>query len=286
MNSLCLYHGTCFDGFGAAWAIRRHDPTIEFVAAKYSEPPPDCTGRDVIMADFCYKVPEMLVIAAQADNLLVLDHHVSAMKDMFDVAHLFPTSTRFEFDMERSGAGIAWDFFHGMTRPRLIDYIEDRDLWHFALPDSREVHGGLATYPFDFAVWDGLMDGGLATIHTLAEMGVVLERKQQADLDTLIPMTKRRMIIGGYIVPVANLPVTMVSDAGNVMCENEPFAACYSDSEKGRHFSLRSNAKGVDVSKVAQKYGGGGHTRAAGFVAPHGWEGDDIAVTYAKMEPA
>jgi phosphoesterase RecJ-like protein len=32
-------------------------------------------------------------------------------------------------------------------------------------------------------------------------------------------------------------------------------------------FSLRSKGD-IDVSKIAQKYGGGGHLNAAGFVAP------------------
>jgi hypothetical protein len=36
------------------------------------------------------------------------------------------------FDMNRSGAGLAWDYFQPMTsRLRFIDYLEDRDLWRF-----------------------------------------------------------------------------------------------------------------------------------------------------------
>ena len=31
-------------------------------------------------------------------------------------------------------------------------------------------------------------------------------------------------------------------------------------------FNLRSNTGGVDVSMIAEYYGGGGHERAAGFV--------------------
>ena len=49
------------------------------------------------------------------------------------------------------------------------------------------------------------------------------------------------------------------------MSENEPFAACYYETEKGRVYSLRSQEYGVDVSVIAALFGGGGHKNAAGF---------------------
>ena len=88
------------------------------------------------------------------------------------------------------------------------------------------------------------------------------------------------MVIGGQLVPVANLPYTLTSDAGHLMCVEPhegslaPFAACYWDPPDGRVFSLRSAEGGYDVSEIAKAYGGGGHKNAAGFTMPIGWEGD------------
>lgn len=81
-------------------------------------------------------------------------------------------------------------------------------------------------------------------------------------------------VIGGNSVPVANIPYTLTSDAGNLMAQGEPFAACYWDTPSGRVFSLRSTDDGADVSAIAKGYGGGGHAHAAGFQMPIGWEGD------------
>lgn len=47
-----------------------------------------------------------------------------------------------------------------------------------------------------------------------------------------------------------------------------PFAAIYVDLPDGRKFSLRSSPNGVDVSKIAVQFGGGGHARAASFKVP------------------
>ena len=55
--------------------------------------------------------------------------------------------------------------------------------------------------------------------------GVAIERKHHKDIAELVGVTKRRMVIGGYDIPVANLPYTLTSDAGNLMSKGEPFAA-------------------------------------------------------------
>ncbi len=70
------------------------------------------------------------------------------------------------------------------------------------------------------------------------------------------------------MMPVANLPYFFSSEAGHILAEGEPFAACYWDTPEGRTFSLRSTDGGIDVSEVATQYGGGGHAAAAGFWVP------------------
>jgi len=67
---------------------------------------------------------------------------------------------------------------------------------------------------------------------------------------------------------LANLPYTLTSDAGHLLAENFPFAGCYWDTPSGRVFSLRSRDDGMNVSKIAELYGGGGHEHASGFTIP------------------
>ena len=105
--------------------------------------------------------------------------------------------------------------------------------------------------------------------------GKAITRKHFKDIGELIKVTGRKMLIGGVLVPVANLPYTMSSDAGHIMGKGEPFAACYYDTLDGRCFSLRSAPDGIDVGEIAKKYGGGGHKHASGFRVPLGWEGDE-----------
>jgi uncharacterized protein len=292
-SPLVIYHGNCADGFGAAWATRRGlsaaDENCEFYPGTYQKSPPDPQGRVVIFVDFCYKRSVMLELAKKAEAILVLDHHKSAVEDMvadgcyiIDMAGYLGALTwerfldnvaidRVEggpriytiFDQERSGAGLAWDFFHPYTtRPMLIDHIEDRDLWRFKLNGTREISANLFSYPYDFAVWDTLFS---IPAEELIAQGEAIERKHHKDVAELLATMTRTLVIGGHAVPAANLPYVYSSDAGHAMAKGHPFAACYWDVVDGRVFSLRSTDEGLDVSKIAVEYGGGGHRNAAGF---------------------
>ena len=78
-NTICIYHSPCMDGFTAAWVARKAlGNDVEFFAATYGEPPPDVTGKDVIMVDFSYKRPVLMEMAKKAHSFLILDHHKSA----------------------------------------------------------------------------------------------------------------------------------------------------------------------------------------------------------------
>jgi oligoribonuclease NrnB/cAMP/cGMP phosphodiesterase (DHH superfamily) len=212
----------------------------------------------------------MLTTAA---SITLLDHHISAEKDLSDL--LKTGKIKGKFDMSKSGAMLVWEWFNpDKPPPKLIEYIQDRDLWLYKLDGTLEINAALSSYPHDFKVWDKLIAGNKHVLEDLKREGEAIERKLQRDIKLLIESGVRRMIIGGYDVPVLNAPAAYVSDAGNIMSMNEPFAACYWDHPDGRSFSLRSSEQGIDVSEVAIKYGGGGHVKAAGFTMEIGWEGE------------
>ena len=273
----CIYHGNCADGFGSAYAVRdfaiRHDLTVEFYAASYGQEPPDVLDKRVVMVDFSYKRPVLEIMSEKAQSILILDHHKSAAEDLkgYPKPPIDPPGRKgwlplrgicAEFDMGRSGAGMTWDHFCGGPRPALINHIEDRDLWRFALPKTRDIQAAVFSYPYDFAVWDQLM---LRDTDDLAAEGEAIMRKQMKDIAEFIEATGHEITIDGHKVPALNAPYFWSSEAGNIMAKNKPFAACYWRDKDGYVFSLRSNDDGLDVSEIAVKFGGGGHRNAAGF---------------------
>lgn len=265
MKILCIHHGNCADGFAAAWVVRKvfGEENVEFVAGVYQTPPPDVKGRNVILVDFSYKRPVLEKMVEDADSVTVLDHHKTAEADLMGLVGADTV-----FDMNRSGARITWDyFFPDKAPPQLLLHIEDRDLWRFGLPSTREIQAAIFSYPYDFAVWDKLM--ARDPVNLIAE-GTAIERKHFKDIAELVRVCRRELKIGGIVAPSASLPYTLTSDASHLMATEHPskIGVCYWDTPAGRVFSLRSTDDGPDVSEIAKQYGGGGHAHAAGFTVP------------------
>jgi uncharacterized protein len=297
--TLCIFHNPCADGFTAAWAVwTRFGDAVKFHPGVHGQPPPDVTGQHVVIVDFSYPRAVLERMAEQAASVLLLDHHHTAQRDLADLPGASWTwldhvenAKRGEkigvlFDMNRSGAMLTWDFFHpGEPIPKLVQHVEDRDLWRFSLPGTREIQSWLFSHEYDFQIWDGLalqLEDPETYALAIAE-GLAIDRKHLKDVKELVRETQRRMAIGGYTVPVANLPYTMASDGAHMMAdEGYPFAAAYFDRPDCRVFSLRSRRVevAIDVGAIAKDVGarlgfsGGGHKHAAGFRAPLGWEGE------------
>ena len=177
---LVIYHGKCLDGMTAAWAVKKALGDGDYIAASHGDAPPDVVGRDVVIVDFSYKRSIMETLFQDAQSLLVLDHHKSAKADLAD----FPFAV---FDMERSGAGMAWDHFHpGNPRPALINLVEDNDLWRHVLPGTREFQLRLEMEPMNFESWDRIGNLSDQELAVFIDQGGILKRAFDSEVAILL----------------------------------------------------------------------------------------------------
>lgn len=257
MARYVLFHANCPDGFGAAYAAwKKFGAQAIYIPVKHGNPLPEMdSGSEIYIIDFSYD-RQTLVTLAENNQVQVLDHHKTAFDDLqgLDFA---------EFDMNRSGAVMAWNYFHPETEvPLLLQYVQDQDLWNWALPDAKEICTALSVYPLDFESWDQI------DIEALRQEGRVVLRYK----DQLIEQLSRKIDwfeILGHKVPAVNTPL-FASELGNQLCLKHPeakFAASYSELDGMRKFSLRSIGEN-DVAVIAKHFGGGGHPNAAGLAVP------------------
>ncbi len=263
-----IYHHPCLDGFTSAWVARRAmGNTAEYVPGSYGNDGtlPDVDDRIVYLLDFSYPKDVMLELARRASKVIVLDHHLSAQKDLEPL--LDNGTIEGEFDMERSGAMMAWNFFFfDQDPPEFIEYVQDRDLWKKELPLCEEVNMTMFSYEYTFENWDRI---SVRPIKDLQADGTAIWRKHIKDVRELIEQVQY-LTIGGYEeVPTVNANYFYGSDLCSILSENCAFAAYYWINSEGRYvFGLRSNKEYegvVDVSVIAKSYGGGGHANASGF---------------------
>ena len=265
-----IYHAGCPDGFGAAWAARKHfsrfrqEGQVHYIPASYSEPFPD-TAQDseIYILDLSYP-PDVIVDAhiRHHGKVVVLDHHKTAQEAL---QYKVPNC---HFDMEHSGAWMAWRWWFPQSPvPELIRYIQDRDLWEWKLPDSREVSAAIDAHKMDFNIWDRF------EIDLLIEQGRIILPYIRNQVDRMADSAVWTTVLG-LRAPAVNSSILQSETAERVLELNPAarFAAIYSDKLNPRHpntiirrWSLRSRpGPTFDVAKLAQTAGGGGHHNAAG----------------------
>ncbi len=256
-----FYHKDCWDGFGGAWAAwRRLGNKADYVGLQPGAPPDlEVKDKEVYLIDTAFPVPAMKKLLKNNLKVVLLDHHFSNR----EVAKIVPEKL---FEMDHSGSVLAWKYFHPKKpTPVFLKYVEDADIWRWALPGSKAMamlREGLA---YDFKAWSKWVKDCEDRKKLKAH---IIHGQQLLDYSAAL---QNRAIKNAQVVEFAghkclavNSPL-LHSDIGNKLSKlMPPFGIVWSEKSDIRTFSLRSNGK-FDVSVLAQKYGGGGHKAAAGF---------------------
>ena len=263
-----IYHHPCLDGFTGAWAIRRRwpDAKIRFLQGAYGKQPTTLLGRtigfeefrgkNVVLVDFTMSASDLLRMGELAHSVTVLDHHESAAIDLSDFVRendrLFDLSmedfgnnrkervaprVRARFDMDHSGAYLAWAWAHGVTSedyveiPILVQYIEDQDMWWKRMPAQAEIIANIAGYDWTFENWNEIYDRleDYGTRDAFIQEGIGALRRYQKLVRAAVDETQRTISIevGELLleVPACNVPHAMASDACERLHALEPNAA-------------------------------------------------------------
>ena len=283
MKPIIIFHGNCMDGIAAAWGVYdglRHLPELpEFVQGYYGNPPPAIKGRDVYIVDFSYPANVMEQIIAEANMVVVLDHHASAKQACQNVTVDESTGSKIIFDMNRSGAMLAWDFFHSEEPPLVLQYIQDRDLWTWKLPYSQEINMFLRNP--DIIDPNKPMEAFLqlskfAAMPDADFLGISVPRGEELlkARDRLVEeCTKNWFVVtmqlpeGEVLVPACFAPSSIASECGNTLAymEGAEVGVVFGNLAFGKFACSIRGRKGTDLAKrLALHYGGGGHDQAAG----------------------
>lgn len=290
---VCYYHFPCVDGFAAALAVWKEWPDVEFRPINYGH---DFAGdaayrelhnRHVLFVDFFPGRLACEYLFASKCKVTVFDHHKTAEHEIAAAADSGKRQFDFIFDLERSGAGIAWDHLLGY-RTLFVDTIEDRDLWRYQFGDrTRDLHAFLSAQPWEFETWAriqdrfdnsvagqrGILVGGAAIRQKIAkDIAAWVEAPQWWYFDLVSEGPTFRDVwrdgrATGY-VPVLNLPDNFASDTGHALLDrypDAPFAGTYYYGADAMYWSLRSTDNRLDVGAIAKARGGGGHRNAAGY---------------------
>ena len=253
-----IYHADCTDGFGAAYAAwKQLGNRAEYFPCKHGTPPPDVTGKNVVILDFSYGNEITKKMIEDSNELFIIDHHKSAMVELHDISNA-------HFDMTKSGAILAWEWFHpGKEPPKFIRYIQDRDLWKWELEYSKEFSAAFDMVPFEFEEFEKFEDDSVFDdackrgSYILAYSKTVVKKlcekavsRKYKNMNTLVVNSSHWMSeIGARLAPDCDFAVIWY----------------YDHYDRTIKVSLRAFHDTIDVSEIAKQFGGGGHKKASGF---------------------
>ena len=255
-----IYHANCTDGFGAAYAAwKLLGNRAEYHACKHGTVPPDVKGKNVVILDFSYKNDTTKKMIEESDSLLIIDHHKSAMVELHDISNT-------HFDMTKSGALLAWEWFHpGKEPPKFIQYIQDRDLWKWELPYSKEFAAAFDMVPFEFEEFEKFEDDSV--FDDAVKRGSYVLAYSKTVVKKVCEKAAPRKFESHWM-----------SEIGSRLSPDCDFAMIwyYDHVDRNIKVSLRAFHDHVDVSEISKRFGGGGHKKAAGFQLPGDASVDDI----------
>jgi uncharacterized protein len=272
-----IYHTNCFDGVGSAWVCMKllddhhaDRKLTNLIPMGHNSPyvPDEVEGKRVLMVDYAYGDEKLMTdLCDKASAVVVLDHHKTSLQYKNFVHPKFTCI----IDMDRSGAQLAWDYLMGTNpRPPMIDYIGERDLWKFTLPNIHEticyVYSNEATIEWlddVYAKWN---------LQKYAGIGSELKNDRDSIVNVICKSFYKSTFTDNekvYNVMVGDCCWIFRSDVGNKLMEDNPdidFVLLYSYSVNSKIFNISLRGKNkVDLSALAKQYGGGGHPNASGM---------------------
>ena len=269
---LVIYHGRhCPDGFGAALAAWLfYGDAAEYLALDHGQVQslddlPALAGRAVYILDFSFG-PELLrAIDNQAAKLVLLDHHKSALDKLDGFACRCGVV---HFDMAKSGARLAWEFFHPERDvPALLQYVEDRDIWKWEFPESAPFLAALDMEPQDFGRWREIAGFDTDQLAQFMARGGAMDEKYRK-LAADIAEGAQPLTFNGVTGLMVNAPGVFHSLVGHILsAKTGTFGLMWSASSSGVKAGLRAQ-RNFDCIALAESMGGGGHAQACGFKMP------------------
>lgn len=222
--------------------------------------------ESIYILDFSFKPEVMEKVLLLTENIIWIDHHKTAFEYKYSQELMGIRDNKF------SGCELTWKYFYGKKEvPRAVELIGDKDKWAWKFKEeTANFNMGMKVHnhqPKD-KIWNGLF--GLPTYFGLAEVSdIIIEGK--ICIKFRDQFCKDYCNSYGFETVFENYKCFAL---GIYMFGSEAFGdrmkkydICLSYEYVGDSWIVGLySIKDIDVSKIAQKYGGGGHTKAAGFV--------------------
>lgn len=300
MKFTIFAHSHCTDGLVAASIMKyslqmQHDvePEVIFVNYGKEQEAIDKANIDsettVYCVDFAFNKELTLELCRLAKLVYVLDHHKTAHENLHDLKTHY--NFNFIYDVNKSGASIVRDYCKQHLSlyshiklnqkeilNKVVNMVEDRDLWLFKLPMTKEFAEYIFAYmqPNDIDRMSIILfKYSFDNLKEICQMGEtimnyknnIIEKKLKFYVPVYFNVNNTKLLIINETQP------DLASQLGNELCKKYNVPVClyniYSSNglnELSVALSFRSMDHLEPVDGIARLFSGGGHKNSSGGV--------------------
>lgn len=272
----CFYHndmdGRCAGSIVAAFTKNYYKE--DYFEVGYSTLPPIekvKDGEEVWFVDYSFKEDTKHVLEELLErkcDVFWIDHHTSSMK----LLEKFPELNSIKGLRQESISGAALTYMYCFnvdefkSIPYYVQLVSDYDCWQFKLPDTTYFKLGIDMVDNDALdeIWQILFfSEDMCEIDELSRVGKILKNYIDKEHTQYRESYGYESEIGGYKCFVVNRMCN--SWIAGEKYNEYPLVCVWVFKGNKYKYTLYSGNPDVDCSKIAEKYGGGGHKGAAGF---------------------
>jgi oligoribonuclease NrnB/cAMP/cGMP phosphodiesterase (DHH superfamily) len=240
-------------------------------------------NEQVYIVDYSIFPNEMEKLLEITEDVTWIDHHISAINryNTPKFSHLHIKGLRYDgiagcmltycylkhmvkVEQENGNtACIPFDISMTEDAPMFTKYIADFDVWKFEYKSTKAFEMGLQLYDLDpnSRVWKSFYYE--SEIQNIIKDGYLLLDYRDKWSKEYCECTGFDVEFEGYKCFAVNLAMISSDNFKSINEEDYDMFIGFSYNGKSWNYSLRSTK--VDCSKIAMKYGGGGHKGASGF---------------------
>lgn len=271
---LCIYHMVDHDGKGSAAIVKSVYPDVEFLPFNHdSEIPYDLIEKHdkIIICDIALPLDYMFELNKKID-LTWIDHHVSMIEAYDGKIKEGETPIKGIRQVGTAAMILTWKYFYPNKKvPLGIKLLGLNDV--FDLTDKR-------VRPFEYAmqalgvnkpnekIWNQLINDEVE-INPMVERGRAILSYIHNRNYRLVRAEAFVSEFEGYKCICANIPqgYSEFYDSLDNLDEFDIMVNFFMNKKNCWNLSFYTARDDIDVSKVAAKFGGGGHAKAAGASA-------------------
>jgi len=288
----CFYHSADLDGHCSGAIVKREFENCEMFGINYGDEFPwDKIEKDevIYMVDFSLSTfEEMIELNSRCDCLVWIDHHKSAIKN--EAVYLerlnFPNRDDLTISGIREiGIGacfLTWNFMYRDKQPMpfAVQLLAEYDVWNHSNPNTLPFQYGMRlynTWPENQNFWRRIFENERDIFNNedsimdkiIKEGRIVLKYISQYEKryakGTYFKTVINKTLYDNYKCIAINKALTSSLLFNSVKTDDIDIMIAFYWSGIKNKWLVSLYSEKVDVSAIAEKFGGGGHKEAAGF---------------------